>query len=141
MMFDMIFGAFTGAMFFTDVVKCAGYVIVGMIVMRLMKKTYSNILVFVPIIVLLLCAPALISYLKISLNNILEAVRQFDKVGGDSYLEPLGNALFILLHCIPVVVSPILTYLDYKKIIKESHHDVEKLHQNDEIRKMKIQDL
>ena len=142
--FSYLFGAATGGMFLFDVIRCLYYVVIAMLCMRLLKKNYANILIFVPIIVLLLCVSSLRQYIVIFLNHLVEAINQFEKVSGFSpayadymkylYLEPLGNALFILVHFIPYVAASLITYLDYKKLISVTH-------QEQEMRKMTIKDL
>lgn len=144
-MIENIFGIFTGGLFIYHLIRCFMFVIAAVTVMRLMQKNYSNILVFVPVIVLLLNIPGIMNYVEIVLRYILDAVDQFRIVCGfDSpayrdymkylYLEPLGQAVLISLHLIPLCAAPIITYLEYKKLIKD-------FKQEEELRKMKIQDL
>lgn len=144
-MLENIFGVFTGGLFIYYLVRCLVYTAVAIVVMRLMQKNYSNILVFIPIIVLLIHIPGILNYIEIVLRYILDAVDQFEIVRGFSspayrdymrylYLEPLGQALLISLHLIPLCAAPIMTYLEYKKLISAFKQD-------EEIRKMKIQDL
>ena len=144
-MLENIFGVFTGGMFIYYLVRCFVHIGIAIFVMRLMQKNYSNILIFIPIIVLLIHIPGILSYIEIVLRYVLDAVDQFEIVRGFAspvyrnhmkylYLEPLGQAVLISLHLIPLCAAPIMTYLEYKKLIKDSK-------QEEEIRKMKIQDL
>lgn len=150
--FEYLFGALTGGEFILACIQCFIYVIIGMLLMRLLKKNYSNVIIFIPVIVLLICVYNIHLRMGLFLEHIAEVIVEYKRVSGFSsepyreymsylYLEPLGLAIFRLMHFIPYIGAPILTFLDYKKINQGSEATEEKNQQNEEIRKMKIQDL
>lgn len=132
--------------------KSMFYAVIGMLFTRLMKKNYSNVLFVVPIIVLLLCLPLVSQYLFTVLQYLVETVEQYKRVSGFSsdayakymsylYLEPLGKMFIYMIPMIPSVIAPIVSYIDYRKHKKEEVEHETLKQQEDEIRKMKIQDL
>ncbi len=150
--FEYLFGVLTGGELILACIQCFKYVIIGMLLMRLLKKNFPKLLVFIPVIVLIICVYEMRLHIGLFLEHINTVIVEYKRVSGFSseayreymsylYLEPLGLVIFRMMHFIPYISAPILTFLDYKKINQGSEATEEKNQQNEEIRKMKIQDL